>query len=112
MMTILILSSFFDTVSAFCFFATFDTDCLSADRLHVHCHAVLLKLIFMLKLSGDIPTFLCVGREDVVVELIFFWTDGLSGIATRKNKITSTEHSGPGGFFSTLNRNLIPKKNS
>ena len=53
----------------------------------------------MLKLSGDIPTRLCVEREDVVVELIFFLrTDGLSGFATHKNKITSTEQSEPGGF--------------
>ena len=57
---------------------TFDTDCLSADRLHVYRHDVLLKLILMhkvilmLKVSGDLPTSLCGDREDVIVELIFF----------------------------------------
>ena len=66
------ISTFSDTVSASCFFVSFDTDCLSVDRLHAHCHATLLRLIFKLKLSGDLPIHLGGTREDVVVKLVFF----------------------------------------
>ena len=62
---------FSKTVSAFLLFVTFDADCLSADRLHGHCHLILLRLMFKLRLSGGFLINLCGKREDVVVELVF-----------------------------------------
>ena len=85
----------------FLLFVTSEADCLSADRLHIHCHAVLLKLIFKLKLSDDIPIHLCGKREDAVVELVFF-----------KNKMTPTELSRPGVVSTPSNKKLVPKRDS
>ena len=64
----------------------------------------------MPKLGGDLPTRLCGGREDVVVELIIFWTDRLSALATQKNKMTFTEQSGPGGFDTTKQKHHPKEK--
>ena len=72
---IAVLISIFRDCICFLLHVTFDTDYLSADRLHVHCHVILFGLIFKLRLSGGLPIHLCGKREDVVVELIFFsWT--------------------------------------
>ena len=59
----------------------FDTDCLSVDRPHVYCHAILFRLILKLCLSGI--------REDVVVELVFF--DGLMSCLSLPNTHPETK---------------------
>ena len=51
---------------------TFDADCLSADRFHVHCQVILLELILMLRIRGVRSVHFRRDREDVVVEVVVF----------------------------------------
>ena len=104
---------FFRVYICFLLLVTFDTDCLSTDRLHIHCHAILLGLIFKLRLSGGLLIHLCGKREDLVVELVF--SHGLMsclGLPHTRTKWYQLNCPGLGGVSTPSNKRLIPKKDS
>ena len=91
------------SVAAFSFFVAFDSDCLSADRLHVNCHVVLLRRV--IELNGGLLTYLIGKHEDVVVldlegvvvALVIFL--GLMSCLILSNILVDTEkEKGPGCF--------------
>ena len=60
-----LLSTSSDIIAAFCFPSHVFTDCLSIDRLHINCHAILFKHV--VNLIGSLLIQLSGKLEDVVV---------------------------------------------
>ena len=73
-----LLSTSSEKVAAFCFFVTFNTDCLSISRLHVNRHVVLFKRVIelngglLIHLNGKHEDVVVLELEDVVVAFVIF----------------------------------------